>query len=122
MTILLDVWPPGREAWKDEFAWKDIERVAFVAEDYMGSDVIYVYTSLRPESFVIPVEAKNGGDFWNELIKRGHFDADLAIKAALADRGMFVWPPSNVQVPSDFNNARPRKLTMNDIPPAKPQG
>ena len=58
----------------------------------MASDGIYVFTSERPQSFVIPTEADGGLEVWNELVRRGLFDAELAIKAALAEEGLFCWP------------------------------
>jgi hypothetical protein len=56
------------------------------------SDGIYVFTTLRPESFVIPAEASGGAALWNEIVRRGLFDAELAIEAASASEGLFCWP------------------------------
>jgi hypothetical protein len=30
--------------------------------------------------------------FWRELLRRGLFDADLAMKVAAAEEGLFCWP------------------------------
>jgi hypothetical protein len=92
--VSLDVRPPGGEAWTQGFRWADVERVCFKAEGLDLSDGIYVFTSLRPESFVIPTDATGGPELWAEIIRRGHFDATLAISAACADTGTFCWPPS----------------------------
>ena len=92
--VTLDVAPPGRDAWVAEFAWDTISRVCFKAEGFELSDGVYVFTVLRPESYVIPIEADGGPAFWNEVIRRGLFDAELAIQAASAPEGLFCWPPS----------------------------
>ena len=84
--------PPGREPWAQSFRWADIERVCFKAEELGTSDGVYVFTRLRPESFVVPTEARGGAEFWAELIRRGLFDPELAISAASAVSGTFWWP------------------------------
>lgn len=85
--------PPGKEAWSDELTWSSIERVCFKAEDLGVSDGIYVFTSARPESYAIPIEANGGLEFWDEILRRKLFDAALAIEAASATDGVFCWPP-----------------------------
>ena len=92
-TVFLDVRPPSRKPWTAQFRWNDVERVCLKVEDLTCSDGIYVFTSLRPESWVIPTEAAGGLGFLDELIKRELFDAELAIKAAAATEGLFCWPP-----------------------------
>ena len=92
--VRLDVAPPGRDPWKAHFAWAGIVRVCFKAEGLEASDGVYVFTSDRPESYAIPVEAAGGADFWTEVIRRGLFDAHLAIEAASASEGLFCWPPA----------------------------
>jgi hypothetical protein len=92
--VSLDVRPPRGEAWKQGFRWAQIERVCFKAQGPELSDGIYVFTSLRPESFAIPTDATGGPELWEEIIRRGHFDATLAISAASADTGKFCWPPN----------------------------
>ena len=92
-TVRMDASPPGRKAWHQEFRWSDIERVCFKAEDLGMSDGIYVFTKTRPESYVIPTEAKGGAQFWGEIIAKGLFDAELAVEAASATEGFFCWPP-----------------------------
>ncbi len=85
--------PPGGEAWADNFAFADIERVCFEVEDFTGADGLYIFTRLRPESYAIPMFALGAPDLLQELIRRGLFDAQLAIDAATAEAGLFCWPP-----------------------------
>jgi hypothetical protein len=92
--VRLDVAPPGREPWKERFAWASIVRVCFKAEGLEASDGVYVFISSRPESYAIPAEADGGAEFWTEIIRRGLFDAELAIEAATASEGLFCWPPA----------------------------
>ena len=91
--VQLDVEPPGRSAWVASFPWTSVCRVCFKPEGVEASDGIYVFTTLRPESFVIPAEASGGAALWNEIVKRGLFSADLAVTAAIASDGIFCWPP-----------------------------
>lgn len=95
--VTLDVTPPGRNAWTATFPWASVLRVCFEAEGLGTSDGIYVFTSLRPESFAIPVEASGGRELWNEIVRRQLFDAELAIEAASASEGLFCWPPREPQ-------------------------
>ncbi|MGO9116738.1 MAG: hypothetical protein ACLQPD_03905 [Desulfomonilaceae bacterium] len=91
--VELDVRPPGSNPWTAQFRWSDIECVCLMVEDYICSDGLYIFTSLRPESWVVPTEAKGGRDFLYELIRRELFDAELAARAATATGGLFCWPP-----------------------------
>jgi hypothetical protein len=91
-VVRMEAEPPGRAAWSEQFRWSDIERVCFKSEDFATSDGVYVFTRLRPESYVIPIEAQGGQDFWAEVIERGLFDAELAIQAAGSAGGTFCWP------------------------------
>lgn len=92
-SIRLEVSPPGREPWQAVIPWDSVARVCFEAEGPMASDSLYVFTSLRPESWVIPVEAAGAEQLLDELIRRGLFDARLAIEAMQAEHGLFCWPP-----------------------------
>ena len=91
------VSPPGEEAWNDSFKWADIERICFEATDYMYSDDIYIFTTERPESYVIPIEAKGGSALWDLILSKKLFDAELAIKAATSTEGTYCWPETNSQ-------------------------
>ena len=91
--IWRDVNPPGRDSFRDSVKWKDINRVAFEVSDYPLSEHIYVFSVLRPESYLIPTEAHGAESLWAEIVKRGLFDPALAIEASLSQSGLFVWPP-----------------------------
>lgn len=91
--IRLDVRPPGREPWEAEIGWADIVRVCFKAEDLFLSDGLYLFVRQRPESYAIPLEALGGAELWGAIVQRGLFDADLAIRAAMATNELFCWPP-----------------------------
>ena len=93
--VHLNVAPPGQEPWASPFEWATVIRVCFKGEGLLASDGIYVFTSTRPESHVIPTEASGGEDFWNEILSRGLFDAELAITAATTPEGLFCWPPGD---------------------------
>ena len=90
--VRLEVSPPGREPWQASFPWSSIQRVCFKCEGLEISDGIYIFTSLRPESYVIPTEAKGGSELWSEILRRGLFDPELAIRAAASVEGLFCWP------------------------------
>ena len=95
-TVQAHAKPPGRKAWSQSFAWSTVERVCFKDEGGFESDGLYIFTSLRPESFVIPVEAKGGEAFFQELVSRGLFPAELMKEAALSTNGAYYcWPKDN---------------------------
>jgi len=94
-TVYMHADPPGKAAWSQSFPWDSIERIMFRAEGFESSDGIYVFTRLRPESFVVPMEAKGGSDLWDEILRRGLFDPELAIQAASSSGGDFWWPPKS---------------------------
>lgn len=56
----------------------------------MVSDGLYIFTTLRAESWVVPTEAVGGTQLIRELIRRGLFDASLAITASKAQHGLSV--------------------------------
>lgn len=84
--------PPGARAWSQSFTWDAVTRVCFKAEDPYASDDIYVFTTGRPESYVIPTEARGGPEFWSEVLRRRLFDPALAIEAATSAGGLYCWP------------------------------
>ncbi len=88
--------PPGAEAWRDAFAWADVVRVCFEVEDFTGSDGLYVFTRQRPKSYAIPMFADGALDLLQELIRRGLFDAQMALDAAVAEAGLYCWPEGEV--------------------------
>jgi hypothetical protein len=91
-SIHLSVTPPGRPPWEAVVPWNAITRVCFEADGPLVSDSLYLFTSLRPESWVVPVEAVGGTVLLQELIRRRMFDPALAISAMTALHGMFCWP------------------------------
>jgi hypothetical protein len=91
-AVHMRVEPPGRAAWSQDFRWDTVIRVCFKAEDFLVSDGIYLFTTERPESYVIPTEANGGGELWGEILRRGLFDAELAIEAAVSTGGLYCWP------------------------------
>jgi hypothetical protein len=90
--IHLDVRPPLRQTWEADIPWDSIVRVCFAAEDPFMSDGLYIFTSLRPESWAIPTEAAGGPDLVAELVRRGHFPVDLLAMAVQASSGLYCWP------------------------------
>lgn len=94
IRVKISACPPGRDLWEQSFLWSEVTRICFKAEGFSASDGIYVFTSQRPESFVIPTEAKGGTEFWSQAVGRGLFPAELAIKAASSPEGTSTcWPP-----------------------------
>lgn len=83
--------PPGQAPWSDSVAWADIERVCLEMADLFEPDTLYIFSRLRPESCVFPLESEAGQELLHELIRRQLFDAKLAIEAASGE-GLFCWP------------------------------
>lgn len=92
-SIHLAVSAPGQEAWQDSIRWDTVIRVCLEAEPGI-SDCLYVFTSLRPESWVIPMEAAGGPQLLDELVRRSLFHSELAAEAAKTVTGLFCWPPA----------------------------
>ena len=93
----MEAEPPGREPRAQDFSWSSVERIVFRAEDLYTSDGIYVFTTERPESYVIPIEAAGGVELWSEILRRGLFDAELATEAIRSAGGVFEWPPDTTE-------------------------
>jgi hypothetical protein len=94
-AVHLRAEPPGKAAWSQSFRWDAVVRVCFKAEGMGVSDGIYVFTTDRPESYVIPAEAQGGDALWSEILRRKLFDATLAIEAACSPGGLYCWPPAD---------------------------
>jgi len=93
ISVYRDVRPPGGEAWKDRFEWKDIIRICFQTGDLYSSNELYIFVTDRKESYLIPMEADGGLELWGEIIDHGLFDAELAIKiATVSEQGLYCWP------------------------------
>jgi hypothetical protein len=93
--IYIKAEPPGRKPWAQSIKWEDIIRVCLKLEPLEVSDGIYIFTSKRPESYVIPIEGNGGPELWDEIIHRGLFDAELAVEAASRLKGFYCWPDIN---------------------------
>ena len=92
-SVYMRAEPPGKPAWSQEFTWESVVRVCFATEDFTLSDGVYVFTTQRPEGYDIPTEARGGGDFWNEIVRRKLFDAKLAVDAMASTGRLYCWPP-----------------------------
>lgn len=93
--VTLQAEPPGGEPWSQSFAWERITRICFLAGGPFSSDELYVFTDERPESYVIPTEARGGLDLIGELMARGKFPPEASIEAATLGEGeMVCWPPA----------------------------
>ena len=91
--VVMRATPPAKQSWDQSFPWSSVTRVCFKDEGPFASDGIYVFTSLRPESFVVPIEANGGDAFFQALVARGLFPEDLAGKAITStDGGLYCWP------------------------------
>jgi hypothetical protein len=91
--IMLEVNPPSRPAWAARIEWARIIRVCFKAGGWDSPDEVYLFTDERPESYLIPLIAVGADALWDEIIRRGVFDAETAIKAASSIDKLFCWPP-----------------------------
>ena len=82
----------GRRELDAQFPWAAIRRVCFKDNGPMASDMVYVIADDR--TFVIPLEADGGGDFWRQLRVRGVVPPGLHEQATLSMDGRFYcWPP-----------------------------
>ena len=91
--VYFDVSPSNKESWKDSFNWESVERICFKDEGLYSSDAYYVFTSNRPESYVIPEEANGGKEFVHKMLELKLFDDEYFIQAMGAtDGGYYCWP------------------------------
>jgi hypothetical protein len=85
--------PPGQDAWEQGFTWDSVERLCFKDEGLALSDAFYVFTSLRDEAFLVPVEAQGGELFWDKIQEIGLFPAEISGRAVQStDGGFYCWP------------------------------
>ena len=91
----ISLWgrPPGGEPWAVDVCWADIIRVCFQAQDLYRTDEIHLFTRQRPQSYLIPTDARGAAELWGGIVRHGLFDPDLAIQAAMATDELFCWPP-----------------------------
>lgn len=90
-NIHLDVKPPAT-ARQESIPWRRIERICYRVDEMGASDGIYLFLAQRAESVAIPVEAKGGDHLWQEILRRGLFDPELAIRVATSIEGVYCWP------------------------------
>ena len=64
----------------------------FPGTEYFETDELYIFTSKREESYLIPIEADGALELWNEIIERELFNARLAIEVATGSKGLECWP------------------------------
>lgn len=99
-ALYRDVAPAGRAPWTDAFDWADVIRVCFMAGDGLTSDDLYVITSKREESYLIPTDADGGSALTGELIRRGLLPAEMLLEAMKTGGRLFCWPsdsPSQIE-------------------------
>lgn len=94
-SIGLSVSPPGGQPSQAVIPWDSVVRVCFEAAGPLVPGSLYIFTSLRAESWVVPTEADGGPRLLSELIRRGLLDAGLVITASRARQGLFCWPPGS---------------------------
>jgi hypothetical protein len=77
-----------------QIRWDTIIRVCYRVQSipWLLTDEIYIFTSDRPESYLIPTEAFGGPQLWGEIVRRGKFDEKLA-KEMIKKDGLYCWPP-----------------------------
>jgi hypothetical protein len=91
-TVNIRANPPDGKGWEQSFLWSTVERVCFKDEGLYQSDGIYVFTSERPESFVIPTEANGANEFFGALVGRGLFLANImAMAVSSTDGSFYCW-------------------------------
>ena len=98
-ALYRDVAPAGRAPWTDAFDWADVIRVCFMAGDGLTSDDLYVFTSKREESYLIPTDADGGSALIGELMRRGLFPPELMLEAVKTEGKLFCWPPESARPP-----------------------
>src|SRR5262245_59917421 len=92
-AVYRNVWPPADEPWSDEFVWDKVVRVCYRTGGLFESDELYIFTSEREESYLIPTEAEGGNDLIGELLRRGLFPADLMLEVLKTEGELRCWPP-----------------------------
>lgn len=93
-SITLEGSPPTRPAWEAQVEWARIIRVCFKSGGWDSPDELYLFTDERPESYLIPMIAVGADALWDEIIRRGLFDAESAIEAASSIDKLFCHPPA----------------------------
>ncbi len=90
--ISISAQPPGKDSWEQSITWVSIIRVLWKGEGGLTSDGVYLFTSERSESYVVPTDAEGGDSFVEELITRGYFSSNKFTEAVLNPYGIYCWP------------------------------
>ncbi len=79
--------------------WETITRVCYnvQAMPWAIEDEILIFTSERPEHYEISKEETGANSLWEEILRRGLFDAKLAVDMKKSS-GVFCWPPATQAV------------------------
>jgi hypothetical protein len=91
-AVYRNVAPPGSQPWSDACTWEKIVRVCFRTGSLFESDEVYIFSSEREESYLIPTEAGGGRELVDELMRRGLFPAELMLEAMATEGQLFCWP------------------------------
>lgn len=70
IEVKIYVNPPNGNTWEEIFYWDSINKICYQFEDVYTSDGLYIYTTLRKNPFIIPLECNGGEIFIMELIKK----------------------------------------------------
>lgn len=92
IKITITANPPGRNSWQQTLEWDNLIRVIFQGEGGYSSDTLFLFSSLRPESYVIPTDAKGGQELIDKLIAKGIFNSKNFTDAVLSPYGIYCWP------------------------------
>ncbi len=92
-VISLDVSPPGHNAWDATIGWDDIVRVCYKTGEFPEPDDIYIFVKGREQSYRIPSTASNAEGLWAEILRRGLFDAEVAVQLMATSGEIHCFPP-----------------------------
>ena len=90
VTIVLN--PPQKNQNVEKFTWNSVERVCLEVTGKHYSDEVYFFTNLRLEAFIVPLDAKNGEAFMNEVVTKKLFDNQFVVSNKYSQIGQYWWP------------------------------
>ncbi|MFX1368290.1 MAG: hypothetical protein ACFFAY_06820 [Promethearchaeota archaeon] len=91
--IEIHVHPPGGDEHRAKIRWDEIIRICFKPADFLDSDEVLIFDQRQKNSYLIPIDADGGFALWDEILRRGLFDAELAIRLASLTNGDYhCWP------------------------------
>ncbi len=91
--ISLDVRPPNLSPWKATIEWEKISRVCYKTGEFLEPDDIYIFVKDREQSYRIPSNAHNTEKLWSEILRRGLFDAEVAVQLMTTSDELRCYPP-----------------------------